>query len=442
MIAASTPLDTHTDRTSPLILNISTPSPTSSLEPNASSTERPLRVLVLSHNFPNPASPQEAGFMADKLGRLAAAGVSLRVVCPAPVAPPIAWGSRMKAARRRSRALPQQWSLHGIPVYYPRYWKLPGKIDFGLFGPLYYRGIRKFVRRLYEEEPFDLIHGQWLVPDGYAAGRIGRELGAASVSTEQGYVSRYPDRGPRAAAMRRAIRGVDQIVTVSQALADRVNQFAAPRRPVRVVYPGVDIDRFQHANADAARRGLGLPAGKYMVCCARLEAIKQPKLVFDVFQRVHAQAPDTHLVWVGDGSQRSLVQQQAHEAGLAQQVHLPGAVPHDEVPKWLAAANVVVLMSRHEGLSLALAEASATSRPVVATQVGGIPEVIVSGQTGLLRPHDDAQGLAGAVLQLLNDEALAEQMGRAGRQHACERFSWSRYAQQMVDVYREAAARK
>jgi teichuronic acid biosynthesis glycosyltransferase TuaC len=396
-----------------------------------------MRVLMLSHLFPRPAEPGAVPFIRRQVEELMSRGVEFRVLSPVPWAPRVpGWTPRLRQALSASRAAPAEWYIGEIRVTAPRYLKLPGALDAGLFGPLYYLGVRGLVHRIYREEGFDLIHGQMLLPDGYAAARLGRELRVPSVATERGYVSRLPARGPRRGMTANAVRGLDQVVTVSNAIAAQARTLAAPKRPIRTVYTGVAGDLFQPRDRHQARARLGLSDGPLVVCVARLEPIKQPTLLVRAFRRVVDALPEAVLVWVGDGSQRQEVATLARDLGLQGRLLLAGQAPQPDVVDWIAAANVVALVSRSEGLPNSLVEASACGRPVVATLVGGVPEVVLDGETGILVSPADDGPLSKAILELLTNPELAAKMGDSARRYAMKKFSWQRHADEMVDVYR------
>jgi glycosyltransferase involved in cell wall biosynthesis len=174
------------------------------------------------------------------------------------------------------------------------------------------------------------------------------------------------------------------------------------------------------------------------MCLARLEAIKQPRLVFQSFVQAARNRSDILLGWVGEGAEKAALETTVRQAGLQPRVFLPGKVGHEDVPAWLAAAVVVVLASSSEGLPNSLVEASACARPIVATRTDGVPEVVLDGETGLLVPKGDAAALAAAIGRLLDDPELGRRMGEAGRRHVLGRFSWKKHADEMMNVYESA----
>ena len=149
-----------------------------------------MKVLVLSHIYPRPFGPDGAPSISRQVAELARRDVDLRVLSPVPLAPPLpVWNGRLRQALAASRATPREWTIDGVSVLAPRFLKFPGALDFGQFGPLYWWSVRRLVHHIHREWRFDLIHGQMLVPDGYAAVKLGNELGVPSVATERGYLS-------------------------------------------------------------------------------------------------------------------------------------------------------------------------------------------------------------------------------------------------------------
>jgi glycosyltransferase involved in cell wall biosynthesis len=138
------------------------------------------------------------------------------------------------------------------------------------------------------------------------------------------------------------------------------------------------------------------------------------------------------------GEEEAALRAQAQRLGLSESVDFLGAVAPGDLAPHYRAADVVVLPSRREGLGLVLVEALFCRRPVIGTRVGGIPDVVADGETGLLVPPDDPLVLAEAIARLLNDPALAARLAAAGYAHVRQHFSGHVVAQRMADVYRQA----
>jgi glycogen synthase len=145
--------------------------------------------------------------------------------------------------------------------------------------------------------------------------------------------------------------------------------------------------------------------------------------------------PTASVLLVGDGPERAALRRLADELGVADRITVTGFVPHGMVPGLLAGADVVVMPSRYEELGTALIEAMAAGRPVVATRVGGIPELVRDGVDGLLVPPDDPQALAKAVTRVLANPVLAAELGANGRGRVAG-HDWAVLAGRVLDVYR------
>ncbi len=175
---------------------------------------------------------------------------------------------------------------------------------------------------------------------------------------------------------------------------------------LRIVHCGVIPDLYSHA----------LPAphsGTRLIFVGRLAAVKGLRVLFDAFARARENHPDLHLTLVGDGDDRTHLEHLA--APLGDAVHFAGYLSQDAVAKALAEADVLVLPSFAEGLPVVLMEALASARPVIATQVAGVSELVEDGVTGFVVPPGDAAQLADRIGQLANDPTLRATMGAAGR---------------------------
>lgn len=175
---------------------------------------------------------------------------------------------------------------------------------------------------------------------------------------------------------------------------------------LRIVHCGVIPDLYDHT-PPAPRSGTRL------IFIGRLAAVKGLRVLFEAFAHAQKNHPDLHLTLVGDGDDRAHLEHLAAPLGNA--VHFAGYLSQDAVAKALAEADVLVLPSFAEGLPVVLMEALASTRPVIATQVAGVSELVENGVTGFVVPPGDATTLAARIEQLAGDPALRATMGAAGR---------------------------
>jgi glycogen(starch) synthase len=168
-----------------------------------------------------------------------------------------------------------------------------------------------------------------------------------------------------------------------------------------------------------------------VLCLGRLDRIKGFDIALPAFVSIVSDFPQARLVIAGDGPERGELERQAGVLGLQASIDFIGWVRPDEVPALMNTATVVVIPSRNEGLPNVAKEAALMARPMVATNVGGIPELVVHGETGLLVASEDSLALAKTIRLLLEQPRFAAEMGRAARLRAQQLFSLERY----IDAY-------
>ena len=286
----------------------------------------------------------------------------------------------------------------------------------------------------------DLMHVNSYVPGNYA--RLAAALMQVPIIIDHWHgFTRFNDK--RRLICRLLGRFTDLSIAVSQGVRDYLlAQVGLDPAKVRVVTNGVDIAAIEAARpGPLVRRELGLPEASPVIgLVGRLDHWgKGHKELFEAMARLRPEYP-LHALIVGGGRRIDEVQALAASLGLAGQVHFLG--PRRDVPDLLNAMDIFVLPSHSEGVSLALLEAMAAGLPVIATAVGGLPELVTDGKTGLLIPPRDADALARALNRLLSDPALAKQLGTNARAHVREHFSLDRLRREINEIYAELVAKK
>lgn len=214
------------------------------------------------------------------------------------------------------------------------------------------------------------------------------------------------------------------------------------RRKLRVIRNGIDTAAFRDAGGDPAgvRAALGVPAAAPVVgTVGRLTEVKRQDVLLRAFARVQARLPDAHLVVVGDGPRRADLERLARELEVAHRVRFVGFQPSSA--PYLHAMDVFALTSRSEGMPQALLEACVAGRPVVASAVGGVPEVVTHDRTGLLFPDGDEGRLADGLLALLADRGRGRALGAAARDLVEGRYSVRRMAREYDAHFRALLVR-
>jgi glycosyltransferase involved in cell wall biosynthesis len=270
-----------------------------------------------------------------------------------------------------------------------------------------------------------IVHSRLILSNLWA--RLGVLVGARVICEERGLANERPQL---VSSMNRATQRLCSMnVANSQAVAVRMrsrDRISANR--LRVIYGGVDLGRFVPPSQ-------GLPRAFDVVTTTRLENYKGVFDLIDAMELVLKRRPGTRLSIVGDGSQRVALQQAAAARGLSELVTFWGE--QADVPSRLKEARVFVLSSHEEGLPNAAIEAMACALPVVATNVGGTPEVVADGETGRLVSPRDPQSLASAILYYLDHPQFMQAHGAAGRVRATARFDVEVTARAYEQLYVE-----
>jgi glycosyltransferase involved in cell wall biosynthesis len=234
---------------------------------------------------------------------------------------------------------------------------------------------------------------------------------------------------------RRLARHTDVLVAVSPEIRDSLLELGIGRSDqVHVVPVGLDLSPYLAVGSGtgAFRSKLGLhPSTPLVGSIGRLVPIKDHSSLLGAMECL----PGVHLAVIGDGEVRPRIEAELPARGLADRVHMVGW--RDDLPAVLPDLDVVVLTSRNEGTPVALIEALAAGRPVVATDVGGVRHVVEHGRTGLLAPAQDAESIADRIATLLSDRDLAAGMATAGRAVVAARFGEDRLVNEMREIYHD-----
>jgi glycosyltransferase involved in cell wall biosynthesis len=231
--------------------------------------------------------------------------------------------------------------------------------------------------------------------------------------------------------------GVDRIVAISDGVRKVLIEDGLDPNRIVVIRSGIDPQAFDpNYPAGEARREFGFPDRSPVIgCVAHFADHKGHRYLIEAAVRVAAAVPDVRFLLVGDGELRPKIELQIKELKLERHVILTGF--RQDVPRLLAAMDVVVLSSHLEGLGTSLLDAMAMARPVVATRVGGIPEMVEDGLNGLLVPPRDPSALADALITLINRPDERKRMGQAGRARMLEKFSAEAMVAATEAVYRK-----
>jgi L-malate glycosyltransferase len=289
------------------------------------------------------------------------------------------------------------------------------------------------LRKLLAEIRPDLLHTHYASGYGTLA-RLSR-FHPQVLSVWGSDVFEFPDRSPlHRTWLQRNLRYADAVCSTGQTMAERCRSLCAELRP-EVIPFGVDAGLFQDHGLANERITIG--------------TVKtlEPTYGIDVLirgfaatrRRLSAQMPEVaqllDLRIVGSGQLRSKLERLCHQEGIADVTTFVGYVPHELVPEELNRLDIYVAASRMESFGVAVLEASACERPVVVSDVGGLPEVVEQGVTGIVVPPENPLELAIALERLVLEPELRKQMGKAGRKRVFTDYVWKQNVSQMIELY-------
>lgn len=399
---------------------------------------RPLKVLTFSTLFPSSVRPGHGIFVETRLRELLKSGrVESRVIAPVPWFPSQnpRWGEYAKFA-----ATPAREQRNGLDVLHPRYLLVP-KVGMTSAPLTLALGARAAARRLIAEGfDFDVIDAHYYYPDGVAAALLARSFGKPLMVTARGSdINLIGQHGLPRRFMQWASGVAGASIGVSQALVERMQALGIRSARQQTLRNGVDLERFQPAPDRAAlRRRLGIEGVEgepLLLSVGNLLPLKGHDLVIQALALLRGQGLEARLCVIGAGPQRAELEALATRLGLAECVRFPGALPQQDLASWYAAADMLVLASEREGWPNVLLEAMACGTPVVATAVGGIPEIVEAPATGRLVPERTPQALAEAVASLHRSPASR----KAVRAHA-QRFGWQATTEGQLALFQDITA--
>jgi glycosyltransferase involved in cell wall biosynthesis len=369
--------------------------------------------VVLTNLFPTPWEPGRGTFNLQAFTHLAGHR-PLRVMVP------VEWPTWL---RRRPAPPPLPAELAGRVDWFP-YWYPPrvGRAlhPLSLLASLVAARPGRLLRR-----PAVLL-ASWAYPDAVAGAWLAALWRVPLVVKVHGSdLNLMAAGGLHRPQIRFALRRAAGVLAVSRALAGEARELGAEPDRIRVIYNGVDTTRFRPGDRRAARQALGLASGRrILLFVGNLKASKGCQDLLGAFARVAASQPRVDLHYVGDGPEAGELVERAASLGLGERVHLHGARPHAELAQWFNAANWTALPSHAEGVPNCLLESMASGTPVVASRVGGIPEV-VPPEAGILHTPRKEEELAAAL-----GEAMDRRWDRARLAGHAAGFDWATNARE------------
>jgi len=387
-----------------------------------------MKILLVTNLFPNSQEPNR-GIFNYHIAK------ELQKWCDITVIAPIPWLPKAKFFRRftsryKLTQIPKQEQIDGIEVYHPHYIVIPKLLGF-LHGISLYFSLKNLIERLHSEKIFDLINAHWIFPDGVAVVHSTKKLNLPIMLTAHGCdINLYTTYRLRRFQILKALRKCDRITVVSPELKQKIVAMGIPEQKVRIIPNGVDIEQFTPMDREYCRNQLGLPLNARIVLfVGALDPVKGLEYLLEAIKLICNKYQNLFVAIVGDGSLRRTLVIKIQDHNLTDVVTLFGAKPHDEIPLWMNSCDIFCLPSLREGWPCVIMEALACGKPVIATRVGGIPEII-NEQNGYLVESKDVTELAQGI-----DMALQRTWNSKEIRATLHSFSWKASAEKYYTEY-------
>ena len=386
-----------------------------------------MRILTLSTLFPAAPRPNFGIFVERQCAALSAVrDFAVTVINPIGIAP---WPLGLFGNQTALRVLPPKERWGELTVHRPRFTAIP-KLG-GRFNPaLIANAILPLARRLHAGTPFDLIDAEFFYPDGPAAMRLSKELGIPFTIKARGAdIHHWGSQPGCAEQVIEAADAATGLLAVSGALKADMVKLGMAADKITVHHTGLDQSRFVPRDRTSEKARLGI-AGPLILCVGALIPRKGQALLIAALPDL----PDATLMLAGHGGSEADYRALASALGVADRVRFMGSVPHDDLPALFAAADVMALVSASEGLANAWVEALACGTPIVASDVGGIRELIKTADAGRIVERNP-EAIAAAISELLATPPAPDAVAAI-----VSAFSWDENARQLAAFFRKAVA--
>ncbi len=387
-----------------------------------------LRVLIVTNLFADPFNASRATFNQQQFARLAKQ-LDLKVMVP------VSWLEIVRqplAYRRLKREALERWPF----ADYVPFWYIPrvGRRLHAVF---------LFVSLMLQRLPtllwgrWDCLFGSWGYPDAVAVAAIARLTGRPMIAKVHGSdVNVFTQEPARRRQICWALGRSAHVVAVSQALATRLVELGVDGRRIAVLYNGVDPSRFYPVPQPQARRELGYAEeDRIILFVGNVQASKGCMELVQAFAKLRQRVPRLKLVFVGAGPQQKALASECSSLGMAADVTFAGRLAHDQIVRWFGAADVFCLPSHAEGVPNVVLEAMACGTPVVATRVGGIPEVLPA-YAGVMVPPKNVDALDEALFTALHSTWDRPRIAGHART-----FDWDTNVSRLRSLIEDAAQR-
>lgn len=387
--------------------------------------------LATAVNHPDAVNPYYGIFNYRILRSLSRAGTELDVVSPRPFSPPVGPYSGYAS-------LPDVEDWGPYTVHHPRFWYLlPKRLFYSFSGESYATRVPTYVEQTFRAP--DVVHACHIYPDGYGMLPYVRKHDVPLFVVSHGTLLNTLREQPRGVEMkiRRTLDEAAGVLCVSETLTAKARRLTDPSK-VETVPIGADPEVFPIERESRIRRELDIPSEATVVLF--VGAFTESKGVAEICDALRQlDTDDTVFAFVGrDGDLEGCLRRAVVESGFSDRYVYAGLAPL-ALRRWYAVADLLILPSHSEGRPTVIYEAMASETAVLASDVDGIPEQVVDGETGVLIPPGDDEALTESLQRLTNDRKLLTRMGKMGYERLLDqRWTWGDHAGRIQELHRGA----
>lgn len=396
-----------------------------------------IRILVLSSMYPKDINSISGVFIHHQLKALQKEGCKIKVISPVPYVPKIL---SFNTKYKKYKQIPKYINYDGVPVYYPRYFRLPGKWFGGISCYTIYYGIKKVINSIITEFKPHIFQVYTATPDGYVGLILRKKYNIPLICSFRGSdINSYPKYNKLTYYLtKKVILESDQITAVSNALKIVAEGIGKPKKEIQVVYNGCDSKMFSYNKKERLRIRKELRISLKKLVIIFVGSLVKSKGIFELltaFIKLNYKYTNLYLILIGNVPDRTVLDKIISSNYINNKICLLGEIPQNEIPYWLSASDIFVFPTYNEGLPNAIMEAMACGLPVVATEIGGIPEVVKDGENGILIDKKNVKSIVHSLEKLIENKSMCRKMGEHGRITIEEKFSWNNSAKKLIEIY-------
>ncbi len=361
--------------------------------------EEKLKVLVITNLFPNGKEPNRGIFIKQELLELAKL-VELQVVAPVPWFP---FKSSLFRKWAFNRGIKAEENINGIKVYHPR-WFVSPKIFRSLYGFFFYFSIKGEIEKIRKKFAFEIIYTPWIYPDGFASTLLARKFKKPLVLHARGCdINLYTKYYIRRKLIQWCLKKASKTIVVSEALSNKIESLNVLKGKIAIIRNGIDTNIFKPLGKNKCKTKLDiLKYEKVVLFIGSLDEVKGTRYLLEAFLKINTINKKVHLIIIGKGYLKQDIIEFINKNMLNEYVQFADEIKHEDIPLWINSSDVLCLPSIREGMPNVILESLACGTPVVASDIGGIPEIISSDKYGILVPPGNADLLARAIIEAIN----------------------------------------